>query len=145
MEFSIKSTGVGCHFLLQGIFPTQRWNPGLLHCRQTLYHLSYQESPLPRKESYGKPAFPSLAGRCFTTEPPGKAMTNLDSVLKSRDITFPTKVRIVKAMIFQVVMQGCKNWTTKKQISGGGGGQKNLVGDSPWGCKEADMTIPEQP
>ena len=37
-----KNTGVGCHFLLQGIFPTQRWNPSLLHCRQILYHLSYQ-------------------------------------------------------------------------------------------------------
>ena len=34
--------GVGCHFLLQGIFPTQGSNPGLLHCRQTLYHLSHQ-------------------------------------------------------------------------------------------------------
>ena len=39
-----KSTGVGCHFLLQGIFPTQGLNPGLLHCRQTLYHLSHQGS-----------------------------------------------------------------------------------------------------
>ena len=40
-----KSTGVGCHFLLQGIFPTQGWNPGLPHCRQTLCHLSHQGSP----------------------------------------------------------------------------------------------------
>ena len=39
-----KSTGVGCHFLLQGIFPTQGSNPGLLHCRQALYHLSHQGS-----------------------------------------------------------------------------------------------------
>ena len=37
-----KNPGVGCHFLLQGIFPTQGLNPGLLHCRQTLYHLSHQ-------------------------------------------------------------------------------------------------------
>ena len=36
-----KNTGVGCHFLLQGIFPTQRWNPGLLHCRRILYHLRH--------------------------------------------------------------------------------------------------------
>ena len=35
-----QNTAVGCHFLLQGIFPTQRWNPGLLHCRWILYHLS---------------------------------------------------------------------------------------------------------
>ena len=40
-----KNTGGGCHALLQGIFPTQRSNPGLLHCRQILYHLSYQGSP----------------------------------------------------------------------------------------------------
>ena len=39
-----KNTGVGCHFLLQGIFPTQGSNPGLPHCRQTLHHLSYQGS-----------------------------------------------------------------------------------------------------
>ena len=39
-----KSTGVGCHFLLQEIFPTQALNPGLLHCRQTLYHLSHKGS-----------------------------------------------------------------------------------------------------
>ena len=40
-----KNTGVGCHALLQGIFPTQRSNPGLLHCRQILYHMNHQESP----------------------------------------------------------------------------------------------------
>ena len=43
-----------------------------------------------------------------------KAMTNLDSVLKSRDITLPTKVPIVKAMVFSVVMYGCESWTIKK-------------------------------
>ena len=43
-DFLDKSTGVGCHFLLQGIFPTQGSNPGLPHCRQTLYHLSHQEA-----------------------------------------------------------------------------------------------------
>ena len=41
-------------------------------------------------------------------------MANLDSILKSRDITLPTKVRLVKAMIFPVVMNGCENWTVKK-------------------------------
>ena len=41
-------------------------------------------------------------------------MTNLDSILKSRDITLPTKVRLVKAMIFPVVMYGCESWTVKK-------------------------------
>ena len=43
-----------------------------------------------------------------------KVMTNLDSILKSRDITLPTKVRLVKAMVFPVVMYGCKSWTVKK-------------------------------
>ena len=41
-------------------------------------------------------------------------MTNLDSMLKSRDITFTTKVRVVKAMVFPVVMYGCESWTVKK-------------------------------
>ena len=43
-----------------------------------------------------------------------KVMTNLDSILKSRDITLPTKVRLVKAMVFPVVTYGCENWTKKK-------------------------------
>ena len=42
------------------------------------------------------------------------AMTNLDSILKSRDITFPTKVCIVKATVFPIVMYGCESWTIKK-------------------------------
>ena len=41
-------------------------------------------------------------------------MTNLDSILKSRDITWPTKVRLVKAMVFPVVIYGCESWTIKK-------------------------------
>ena len=43
-----------------------------------------------------------------------KVMTNLDSILKSRDITLPTKVHLVKAMVFPVVMDGCESWTIKK-------------------------------
>ena len=43
-----------------------------------------------------------------------KAMTDLDSILKSRDITLPTKVHLVKAMVFSVVMYGCESWTIKK-------------------------------
>ena len=46
--------------------------------------------------------------------PGSKAMTNLDSILKSRDITLPTKVHLVKAMVFPVVMYGCQSWTVKK-------------------------------
>ena len=43
-----------------------------------------------------------------------KVMTNLDSILKSRDITFPTKVHLVRAMVFPVVMYGCESWPIKK-------------------------------
>ena len=43
-----------------------------------------------------------------------KAMTNLESILKSKDITWPTKVHIVKAMVFPVVMYGCERWTIRK-------------------------------
>ena len=46
--------------------------------------------------------------------PGRKAMTNIDNMLKSRDITLPTKVRLVKAMAFPVVMYGCERWTIKK-------------------------------
>ena len=44
----------------------------------------------------------------------GKAMTNLDSILKSRDVTLLTKIHLVKAMVFPVVMYGCESWTVKK-------------------------------
>ena len=50
--------------------------------------------------------------RCLLLE--RKAMTNLDSILKGRDVTLPTKVHIVKAMVFPVVMFGCESWTIKK-------------------------------
>ena len=50
--------------------------------------------------------------RCLLLE--RKVMTNLDSILKSRDITLPTKVHLVKAMVFPVVMYGCESWTVKK-------------------------------
>ena len=43
-----------------------------------------------------------------------EVMTNLDSILKSRDLTLPTKVCLVKAMVFPIVMYGCENWTIKK-------------------------------
>ena len=53
--------------------------------------------------------------RCFLLE--RKAMTNLDSILKSRDIALPTKVHLVKAMVFPVVMYGCESWIIKKAAS----------------------------
>ena len=46
-----------------------------------------------------------------------KVMTNLDSILKSKDITLPTKVHLVKAMVFPVVMYGCESWTSTRKLS----------------------------
>ena len=55
-----------------------------------------------------------IAGRFFTIWATGKILTNLDSILKSRDITLLTKVHLVKTMVFPVVMCGCESWTIKK-------------------------------
>ena len=57
-NFPGKNTGVGCHSLLQGIFPTQGSNPSLLHCRQIIYHLSHQGSPQ-RKNEHKTPVTPT--------------------------------------------------------------------------------------
>ena len=74
-----KNTGVGCHSHLQGIFPNQVSNPGLLHCRQTLYHLSHQGSPYAQleivKKNIFKPIFDLLCS-CVYSE---------DSILESKE------------------------------------------------------------
>ena len=92
-----KNTEVGCHLLLQGLFPTQGLSPGLLHCLQILYCLSHPGS------------LKVFVGR--------KATTNLDRVFKSRDMTLLTKICRVKAMIFPVVMYESDSWTIKKAES----------------------------
>ena len=56
-------------------------------------------------------------------------MSNLDSIFKSRDITLPRKVRLVKAMVFPVVMYGCQSWTVKKA-------ERQRIDESPLDCKE---------
>ena len=76
-----------------------------------------------------------------------KAMTVLDSILKSRDVTLPTKVRIVKAMVFPVVMYGCESWTVKKA-------ERRSIDafelwcwrrlESPLDCKEIQPVHPER-
>ena len=73
-------------------------------------------------------------------------MTNLDSILKSRDISLPTKVNLVKAMIFPVVMYGCESWTIKKLSMEGlmllnCGVKKTL--ESPSDCKEIQPVNPK--
>ena len=62
-------------------------------------------------------------------------MTNLDSILKSRDITLPTKVHLVKAMVFPVVMYGCKSWTIKKAEC------QRIDAFEPW-CWRRLLTVP---
>ena len=83
-----QSTGVGSLSLLQGIFPAQGSNPSL----------------------------PALQADSLPAEPQGKlkVMTNLESILKSTDITSSTKARLIQAMDFPVVMYGCESWTIKK-------------------------------
>ena len=150
---------MGSHFLLQQIFPTQGWNLGLPHCRQTLYCLSHQELKsllMKVKEESEKvglklniqkrrilasgPITPwEIDGETVETVSDfifwgskitadgdcsheikrhlllgRKVMTNLDSIFKTRDITLPTKVRLVKAMVFPVVTYRCESWTVKK-------------------------------
>ena len=72
-------------------------------------------------------------------------MTNLDSILKSRDITLPTKVSLVKAMVFPVVMYGCESWTIKKaerqRIDAFGVFEKTL--ESPVDCKVVQPVHPK--
>ena len=73
-----------------------------------------------------------------------KVMTNLDSILKSRDITLPTKVHLVKAMVFPVVMYGCESWTIKKaepkemMLSNCGVGEDLRV---PWTARRSNLSI----
>ena len=68
-----------------------------------------------------------------------KAMTNLDTILKTRDITLPTKVNLVKAMVLAVIMYGCESWTTKKaecQRIDAFEVVLNKILESPLNCKE---------
>ena len=76
-----------------------------------------------------------------------KAMTNLDSILKSRDIILPTKVRLVKAMVFPVVMYGCQSWTMKKA------GRERIDAFElrcwrllrvPWTARRSNQSIPKE-
>ena len=64
-----------------------------------------------------------------------KVMTNLDSIFKSRDITLPTKVCLVKAMVFPVVMYGCKSWTAKKA-------ERRRIDAFEWWCCRRHLRIP---
>ena len=65
-----------------------------------------------------------------------KTMTNLDSILKGRDITLPTKIRLVKAMVFPIVMYGCESWTIKKAE------RWRIDAFEPWCCAGSQWGIP---
>ena len=132
-DFPGENTGGDCHALLQWVFPTQGSNPGLLHCKCILYRLSHPLvciNTFSHMVEMGKQwkqcqtlfwgALKSLQMCDYSHEikrcllPGRKVMTNLDSILKSRDITLPSKVRLVKALVFPVVMYGYESWTVKK-------------------------------
>ena len=142
MEFSRQEYRVSSHSLFQGIFPTQGLNPGLLHCKVKVERekvdlkLNIQKTkimasgPITSWEIEGETVetvsdfilgcskITAMVIAAMKLKDAyslgGKIMTNLDSILKSRDITLPTKVHVVKAMIFPVVMYGCESWTIKK-------------------------------
>ena len=84
-----------------------------------------------------------MTPRCLFLE--RKAMTNLESVLKSRDITLPTKVCLVKAMVFPVVMYGCESWTRKKTESQGTGALElwcwRRLLRVPWNARRSNQSI----
>ena len=98
-----KNTGVGCHFLLQCMkVKSER------EVAQSCPTLS-MDCSLPGSSIYG-----IFQARVLEWGAIAFSMTNLDSTLKSRDIILSTKVRLVKAMVFPVVMYGCDSWTIKK-------------------------------
>ena len=131
-NFPGKNTGAGCHFLLQGIFPTQGSNLGLLHCRQTLYCLSHQGSLV---EIVLLSSFCLL--RCFTCQEKGFAAgaSGKEPVCQSRR---PKGYRFYPWI-------GKMPWKRAEQpppvfMPGESHGQRSLVSYSPWSCKESDMT-----
>ena len=71
-------------------------------------------------------------------------MTNLDSILKSRDITLPTKVHLIKAMVFPVVMYGCESWTVKKAECRKIDAFELWCWRSPLDCKEIQPVHPKE-
>ena len=101
-----KITGAGCHFLLQCMKVESESRKSLGHVRlsATLWTAAYQA---PLSMGFSRQEYWSGLPLPFP-------MTNLDSILKSSIITLPTKVCLVKAMVFPVVMYGCESWTTKQ-------------------------------
>ena len=108
-DFSGKNTGVGCHFLLQEIFPTQGLKPGLPHCRLMLYHLSHQGSHkkktiiliIFRKDSW---SYTELL-EALTCVPGGAGQAVCKPVCRERsalDISLSSRLQCLKQLVFQV-------------------------------------------
>ena len=115
-DFPGKNPGVGCHFLLQEIFPTQRLNPGLPRCRQTLYRLSHQGSPLHESFSnlsndleggnekhLGCSSRPATGGRCTSVRLPWRS---LSVILQNLDFApfgeVPRREILAESLIFKI-------------------------------------------
>ena len=124
-----KNTGVGCYFLLQCMkVKEESEKVGLkLNIQKTKIMASDSITSWETDEETVETVSDFIFGGSKITAEGNcsheikrrlllgrKVMTNLDSIFKSRDITLPTKVRIVKAMVFPVVMYGCESWTVKK-------------------------------
>ena len=132
-NFPGKSTGVGCHFLLQGLFLMQGLNPGLLHCRQTLYPLSHQVS------QGNLASFPG-SKRSLGGGNDYPLQYSSASLVAQMVKSFP-----------QCRRPGFDPWVGKNTwrreqiptplfLTGEFHGQRILMGCSPWGCKESDTT-----
>ena len=136
MEFPGKNTGVGCHFLLQGSSkPRDQTHISCIAGTFFFLPLSHQGSPnrtmyraedgetmetvtdfifLISKVTADGDCSHEIKRHLFLGR---KAMNNIDNILKSRDVTLPTKVLLVKAMVFPIVIYGCESWTLKKAES----------------------------
>ena len=104
---TVKNTGVGCHFLLQGISLTQGSNPGLLHCRQILYQLSYEESPI-NGLTFGQSAAPGTHPRQERDEGQG-ALSMAPSLLRSRELAWPLThlSRVLSHQVLGTILTSC--------------------------------------
>ena len=121
MEFSRQSIGVGCHFLLQRIFPMQGSNPGLPHCRQTLYRLSYQGSPGHPKTVICRDLF----------------LPGLPHWFSSKEAACPSRRHRFDPWIGKVP---CRRACQPRPVflPAKSHGQRSQEGYSPYGCKEMD-------
>ena len=134
-DFPGKSTGVGCHFLLQGTFPTQGSNPALPHCRQMLYHLSHQER---RWLSRGK----TKSNRCsfLSWSLQSSNLKSLPTVwLRRWSICLHCGRPRFEPWVGKILWR--RKWQpTPVLLPGKSHGQRSPVGYSPWGHKESETT-----